>query len=71
MGALIFYFASRNRAKVKFDLNSNWRIFMKIFENRKGISLLLLAMGRNLFFPLEPAQLAFLFSSPVQPNPTH
>jgi hypothetical protein len=29
MCALIFYFASRNRAKVKFDLNLNWRVFMK------------------------------------------
>jgi hypothetical protein len=39
--------------------------------DRNRISLLLLAMGQNLFFSLEPAQLAFLFNSLVQPNLAH
>jgi hypothetical protein len=31
MSALVFYFASRNHSKFKFDLNSNWFCFYKRF----------------------------------------
>jgi hypothetical protein len=43
---LYFIFVSRNRAKVKFDLNSIWIALYKMFENWKKVFHPLLALGQ-------------------------
>jgi hypothetical protein len=47
MCALVFYFASRNHLKFKFELNSNEFVNYKGFGKLERFSLLYLALGQN------------------------
>jgi hypothetical protein len=51
MSAFVFYCVSRNHSKFKFDLNSDWFCLKKILKKRKGFSISLAALGRNLASP--------------------